>query len=85
MNTRKITQRELRNHCGEILRAVDRGETFIITRHGAEVGILTAARRPDYVRREAIQAAFAAAAPVDPDRFRADLDVDGDQEPTPRG
>lgn len=81
---RKITQRELRNHSGEVLRAVDRGVTFVITRHGTEVGILMPTRRPRYVRREVLLAAFADAAPVDRHRFRDDLDANVDQEPTPR-
>lgn len=45
MNPRKITQRELRNHSAEILRAVDHGEAFVITRHGIEVGVLMPVRQ----------------------------------------
>jgi antitoxin (DNA-binding transcriptional repressor) of toxin-antitoxin stability system len=35
---RKITQRELRNASGEIMRALDRGESFLVTRNGVAVG-----------------------------------------------
>ena len=31
---RSITQRELRNESGEIMRALDRGESFVVTRNG---------------------------------------------------
>ena len=31
---KEITQRELRNDSGEIMRAVDAGESFVVTRHG---------------------------------------------------
>ena len=37
---REITQRELRNESGEIMRALDRGETFVVTRNGVPVGEL---------------------------------------------
>ena len=36
-----ITQRELRNDSGEIMRRLDLGETFIVTRNGTPVGELT--------------------------------------------
>lgn len=37
---REITQRELRNESGEIMRALDPGETFVVTRNGVPVGEL---------------------------------------------
>ena len=37
---REITQRELRNDSGEIMRALDRGESFVVTRNGVAVGEL---------------------------------------------
>jgi len=84
MDGRKVTQRELRNRSGEILRAVNQGETFIITRHGVAVGILLPVRRPRYVPRETLVSAFADAAPIDRARFRAEIDAGVDQELTPR-
>ncbi|MGH3979570.1 MAG: type II toxin-antitoxin system Phd/YefM family antitoxin [Pseudonocardiaceae bacterium] len=35
---RAITQRELRNDSGTIMRAVEHGESFTITRNGTPVG-----------------------------------------------
>ncbi|MGH9057763.1 MAG: type II toxin-antitoxin system Phd/YefM family antitoxin, partial [Acidimicrobiales bacterium] len=35
---RDITQRQLRNDSGEIMRALDQGESFIVTRNGVPVG-----------------------------------------------
>jgi len=35
-----ITQRTLRNESGEIMRGLDRGESFIVTRNGVPVGEL---------------------------------------------
>jgi antitoxin (DNA-binding transcriptional repressor) of toxin-antitoxin stability system len=82
---RDLTQRELRNDSGEIMRALDAGETFRVTRNGVPVGELTPVRRRRYVARETALAAFATAAAIDADQFRADIDGHLDQDPTPRG
>jgi len=82
---RDLTQRELRNDSGEIMRALDAGETFRVTRNGVPVGELTPVRRRRYVARETALAAFATAATIDADQFRADVDGRVDQDPTPRG
>jgi prevent-host-death family protein len=82
---REITQRELRNNSGEIMRQLDHGESFIVTRNGAPVGELTPLRRHRFVTAETAAAAFRMAPPVEFDRFRADLDAVADQDPTPRG
>jgi antitoxin (DNA-binding transcriptional repressor) of toxin-antitoxin stability system len=82
--TREITQRELRNESGEIMRALDRGESFVVTRNGVAVGELTPLRRRQFVRADSAVAAFLGAPPIDSDRFRADLDAGLDQDPTPR-
>lgn len=42
---RTISQRELRNSSGEIMRAVERGESFLITNRGKTVGKLIPAER----------------------------------------
>jgi prevent-host-death family protein len=83
--TREITQRELRNQSGEIMRAVDGGESFVVTRNGVPVGELGPIRARRFVTAHAAVAAFAGAPAVDLDRFRADLDAALDQGPTPRG
>jgi prevent-host-death family protein len=81
---RRITQRELRNESGKIMRAIDRGESFIVTRNGKEVGELTPFRVRRFVSAEAALAAFAGAPTVDFERFRADVDAVVDQRADPR-
>jgi antitoxin (DNA-binding transcriptional repressor) of toxin-antitoxin stability system len=81
--TRRITQRELRNDSGEIMRALDRGEDFIVTRNGIPVGELRPVRRR-FVDRGLLLEAFRSAAPIDPARFRADMDATLDQDVRPR-
>lgn len=79
-----ITQRELRNESGEIMRRLDQGEAFIVTRNGVPVGELIPLRRRRFVPRDTVVAAFAAAAPVDAAQLRADLDRYADQAIDPR-
>jgi len=55
---RSITQRELRNESGEIMRALGRGETFVVTRNGVPVGELTPLRQRQFVLAEAVVAMF---------------------------
>jgi prevent-host-death family protein len=81
---RKITQRELRNESGEIMRALDRGETFVVTRNGVPVGELMPFQERRFVSAEAVTAVFAGAPGIDLDRFRADIDAVVDQDPAPR-
>jgi len=83
--TREITQRELRNQSGEIMRELDDGETFVVTRHGVPVGELVPLRRHRFVAAEAAVAMFRAAPPVAYHRFRRDLDAVADQDPSPDG
>ena len=82
--TRKITQRELRNDSGHIMRQLDKGETFVVTRNGVPVGELTPLRRHRFVSAEAAAALFRNAPHIDPEKFRADLDAVAIQEPAPR-
>lgn len=82
---REITQRELRNESGEIMRALDRGETFVVTRNGVPVGELTPLRQREFVAAEAAIALFADAPAIDGRRFRADVDSLLDQQSAPRG
>jgi prevent-host-death family protein len=82
---RKITQRELRNESGEIMRALDRGETFVVTRNGVPVGELTPLHQRRFVLAEAAAELFAGAPVLDGERFRIDVDSMLDQQPTPRG
>jgi len=82
---REITQRELRNESGEIMRRLDEGETFVVTRNGVPVGELAPLRRHRFVRSDAAIALFAHAPGVDYARLRDDLDRLSSQDPTPRG
>ena len=82
---REITQRELRNDSGEIMRRLDEGETFVVTRNGVPVGELAPMRRHRYVRSDAAIAVFRHAPKVDYLRPRADLDRVSMQDPRPRG
>ncbi|KAA8956429.1 hypothetical protein [Mycobacterium sp.] len=81
----QITQRELRNNSGEIMRQLDRGESFVVTRNGIPVGELSPLRRHRFVSAEAAVAAFSGAPRVRFDRFCADLDRAVSQEIAPRG
>jgi prevent-host-death family protein len=82
---REISQRELRNESGEIMRALDRGESFVVTRNGVPVGELTPLRQRRFVSADAAVALFASAPALDPTRFRRDVDAVLDQTPRPRG
>jgi antitoxin (DNA-binding transcriptional repressor) of toxin-antitoxin stability system len=82
---KKLTQRQLRNESGEIMRALDAGESFVVTRNGVAVGELKPVQRHRFIARDAAVEAFGRAAPLDAELFRADLDRHTDQDPTPRG
>jgi prevent-host-death family protein len=82
---REITQRELRNESGEIMRALDRGETFVVTRNGVPVGELVPVERRRFVEADVAAVVFAAAPALDYERFRTELDELVDQRPRPRG
>lgn len=83
--SRQITQRELRNDSGRIMRALDQGKSFTVTRNGVPVGELIPVRQRVFVPVEAVVAAFAGGAQVAPRRFRKDVDALIDQDVTPRG
>jgi antitoxin (DNA-binding transcriptional repressor) of toxin-antitoxin stability system len=81
---RDITQRQLRNESGEIMRGLDRGESFVVTRNGVPVGELSPLRRHRFVDADATIAIFRGAPAVDLARLRADLDSVADADPRPR-
>ncbi len=81
--TRTISQRELRNQSGEIMRALDRGEDFIVTRNGVPVGELRPVRRR-FVARDLLIEVLRASPPIDAQRFREDVDAVIDQDIEPR-
>lgn len=72
--SRFITQRELRNDSGAVLREVQAGQTIVITRNGEPVAELRPISPSRFVPRGAIAAAGQRAPRVDAARLRADLD-----------
>lgn len=81
---REITQRELRNESGSIMREVDQGASFVVTRAGVPVAHLIPLRRKRFVRTEAALATFRSAPAIDAATFRRDVDALADQDATPR-
>ncbi len=76
----QISQRDLRNDSGRIMRALDDGSTFIVTRHGTPVGELRPLRRHRFVDARAAVSAFHGAPRVDLTVLRRDLDSTVDQD-----
>jgi prevent-host-death family protein len=81
---RTITQRELRNDNAEIMRALDSGDSFIITRNGVPVGRLTPVARRTFVPTKELKEGFARLPRIEYARLRANLDAYIDHDPTPR-
>lgn len=79
----EITQRQLRNDSGDIMRRVDHGEAFLVTRNGVPVGELLPLRRNRFVEAEAAVAVFRNAPAIDLVRLRSDLDHSVSQDPSP--
>lgn len=70
----EISQRQLRNDSGDIMRRLDQGESFVVTRNGVPVGRLTPFPRRRFVAADVVTAAFRGAGALDLERFRTDLD-----------
>jgi prevent-host-death family protein len=83
--TRELSQRELRNESGKIMRQLDEGQAFVVTRNGVPVAELTPLRRHRFIAAEAAVAMFRTAPSVDHDRFRTDLDRIASPDAEPRG
>lgn len=77
--TEVIAQRDLRNDSADVLRRVEAGEEFIVTRNGTPVAMLVPVARRRAVPRARLLAAFAGAPHVDGARFRDDIDAQVDQ------
>jgi antitoxin (DNA-binding transcriptional repressor) of toxin-antitoxin stability system len=75
----------LRNESGRIMRALDKGQSFTVTRNGVPVGELVPVRPRVFVSAETVAAAFSGAPPIARTRFLRDVDAALDQDPTPRG
>jgi prevent-host-death family protein len=76
---RVITQRELRNESAAVLREVEAGRTFVLTRNGTPVAELRPIQPHRFVPRAKIADAVGRAPRVDARQFRADLDAVIDQ------
>lgn len=76
-----MSQRELRNDSGEILRAVAGGETMIVTRNGTPLAELRPLRRRTFVPRAELALAAVRAPVLDSAAFRAEVDDVLDQTP----
>ena len=74
-----ITQRELRNDSGAILREVQAGETMVVTRNGMPVAELRPIGPRRFVPRGLLAGAAQGAPRVEFARLRADLDAVVDQ------
>ena len=71
-----IAQRQLRNDNAEVMRRVEAGETFIVTRNGVPVAELRplGAGRQRVVGRDRLAALAQRLEPVDRHQLRRDLD-----------
>jgi prevent-host-death family protein len=69
----EVTIRDLRNKGGEVIDRVVAGEELVVTRDGRPVAVLVPMTRPA-LSAQALLARWSRLRPVDPDRFRADVD-----------
>lgn len=72
---REITQRELRNASAAVMDAVERGETFRITRHGTVVAELRPVEANTFAVVTKVKAAFARLPAGGFEGLRADADA----------
>jgi antitoxin (DNA-binding transcriptional repressor) of toxin-antitoxin stability system len=81
---RRVSQRELRDDSDEIMRGLDRGESYVVTRNGVPVGELVPSRRHRFVSAETAVEVFRAGPALDYERFRRDLDALASRDHEPR-
>lgn len=80
MNTRTISERELRNDSAKIIRELQEGATFVLTNNGSPVGELRPLHVPQrVVSRDVLTAAAAHWEPIDVNAFTRDVDDVVDQ------
>lgn len=82
--TEQISQRQLRNDSGRIMRGLAEGRSFVVTSNHQPVGELRPLRRHRFVDAAAIVELFRSAPAVDSAAFRSDIDRIADQEIRPR-
>lgn len=78
-----ISQRELRNDSSEVLRAVQNGAEFVVTRNGTPVAELRPLRNSFFVDTADLLRQVRQLPPIDGRRFRDDLDGVVSQELLP--
>lgn len=77
----QVSQRDLRLRSKEIMDSVELGQAFTVTRDGHAIGhLIPLRRRRTFLPREEFLAGPRTTTPVDPARFRADLDAFIDDE-----
>ena len=76
----QISQRELRNDSGRIMRGLDEGQSYIVSRNGTPVAELRPLRRHRFVSAHAAVEMFRGAPRVDAATLRRDLDDLVDQD-----
>lgn len=75
MSARKVSQRDLRMRSKEIMDAVERGDSFTVTRVGHQIGeLIPLRRRRCFITRTEFARGSELAPPIDVDGFRADQD-----------
>jgi len=79
----EITQRQLRNDSGAIMRGLDEGHTYVVTRNGVPVGELAPLRRHRFISADAAVEHFRNAPGLELGRLRADLDRVASQDLEP--
>ena len=82
--TQSISQRELRNDSARILRAVDEGQSFVVTRHERPVAEVVPLHRARVVDLNIVERNFAGSPSVDGDAFMQDIDDAVNQDAEPR-
>jgi prevent-host-death family protein len=84
LTVRRIGLRDLQHDSAAIMRAVERGETFVLTRRGRPVADLVPHRGAMFVSAEEAVAALAFESAIDFERFRADVESNRIHELDPR-
>jgi antitoxin (DNA-binding transcriptional repressor) of toxin-antitoxin stability system len=80
-----MTHHQLRTEIGDIMRRLDAGESFLVTRNGVPVGHLTPIGTATYVARDVVKKAFRDSAALSYAELRAELDAVAVQTIEPRG
>lgn len=80
-----ISERELREESGRIMRALEEGHSFVLTRNSVPVGELRPLRRQRLVDVHLVAELFQRAPRVDDTRFRQELEESADQGTEPNG